>query len=551
MGSQIIKLNDKDSEVDEIILFSTPILYGFICGVGSFNHDLGIAGIALFAFIGSLISIFKNLSLFLGMLALGIASMIFPILGIVAVCVMVFLFFRRLTFLLQHINLIILGLGCYGLAFVLIYVAPLAMTLQDWRIPVAIGLLGTVAFYFALLMAKKMGYSAKVALEIMSLLPLLLIAFILPFLKLHIGIDHVGSDVSLPDHAMNVMPTAEAHAVGAGAIHPTHFESYPTPDHHPVVINGEKPLSVAGNINSPDIDAVQQHSFGSTNLTNGNFMNVQNGGQEIIQNTTGQTAATIQHFGNQDLIKDPLGQTVASVHQFGNQEIIQNTTGQTVATIQHFGNQDLIKDPLGQTVASAHQLGNQEIIQNSSGQTVASIQHFGNQDLIKDPLGQTVASVHQLGNQEIIQNTTGQAVFPVQHFGNHDLIKDPLSMPQGMVNHVGGQGSISTPDPYSISTDITSPVNHSTLPNQISTTGETQNIFLEKADSNITMPLANNLASSSNSAGLIGVSELSSVATESAGIATINGLGKVCNHCRVTNRRQAKYCNGCGILLPG
>jgi hypothetical protein len=424
---------------------------------------------------------------------------------------MVFLFFRRLTFLLQHINLIILGLGCYGLAFVLIYVAPLAMTLQDWRIPVAIGLLGTVAFYFALLMAKKMGYSAKVALEIMSLLPLLLIAFILPFLKLHIGIDHVGSDVSLPDHAMNVMPTAEAHAVGAGAIHPTHFESYPTPDHHPVVINGEKPLSVAGNINSPDIDAVQQHSFGSTNLTNGNFMNVQNGGQEIIQNTTGQTAATIQHFGNQDLIKDPLGQTVASVHQFGNQEIIQNTTGQTVATIQHFGNQDLIKDPLGQTVASAHQLGNQEIIQNSSGQTVASIQHFGNQD----------------------------------------LIKDPLSMPQGMVNHVGGQGSISTPDPYSISTDITSPVNHSTLPNQISTTGETQNIFLEKADSNITMPLANNLASSSNSAGLIGVSELSSVATESAGIAAINGLGKVCNHCRVTNRRQAKYCNGCGILLPG
>jgi hypothetical protein len=40
MGNQIIKLNDKDSEVDEIILFSTPILYGFICGVGSFNHDL-------------------------------------------------------------------------------------------------------------------------------------------------------------------------------------------------------------------------------------------------------------------------------------------------------------------------------------------------------------------------------------------------------------------------------------------------------------------------------------------------------------------------------
>ncbi len=472
MGSQIIELSDKDSEVDGIVRLFAPILYGFICGVGSYSHDLGIAGIALFALIGSLISIFKNLSLFLGMLALGIASIVFPPLGIVAVCVMVFLFFRRLSFLLQHIHLIILGLGCYGLAFVLIYAAPLEAAQQDWRVPVAIWLLGSVAFHLALLMAKKMGYSAKVALEIMSLLPLLLIAFILPFLKLHIGVDHVGPDVSLPDHAMNVMPTAEAHAVGAGAIQNPHFESHPTPAfshvaHQPVVINGEKPLPVMGNINSPNLDAVQQHSLGSTNWTNGNVMNGQIGGQDIIQNTTGQT--------------------------------------------------------------------------------VASVQHFGNQDLIKDPMGQTVASVHQLGNQEIIQNSSSQTVSPVQHFGNQDLIKDPLGMSQGMANHIGGQGAT---DPYTTSTDVTSPANHSTLPNQISTSGETPNIFSGKADPNITMASANNLASSSNSGGLIGAGELSSGATESAGLAAINGLGKVCNQCRATNRSQARYCNGCGVLLP-
>jgi hypothetical protein len=156
--------------------------------------------IGLIAF--CLITSFKLLKkMLLWMLVLGGFSFLFPFLAPIIFIIMVVFFILRIGYVITNWKPFLSGVFLYGLSGILITRSFIleerrAIYLEDTHFveAIVISFLGFLLLRSLLLMLYKNGYSSYAALGIMGSVPIIMISFILPFLKLHIGGDLYSAD---------------------------------------------------------------------------------------------------------------------------------------------------------------------------------------------------------------------------------------------------------------------------------------------------------------------------------------------------------------------
>jgi hypothetical protein len=335
--------------------------YGIVCGIGAHNPIVGFVCLALFALVGSLITIIKNLPILMLVMFIGAISVVFPPLGIIAFLFMVYLFIRRLSFLLHNLHLVLVGIANYALACGLFcFGAAMGPNISSFCI---MAVIGGLVFHSSLAWANRKGYSTEQTIEIMSVIPLLLISFILPFLKLHFGADHLSPDTTfthVPDTAPMVGAPVEAAALNSTAFHPVVTDMHPIPiDHAANALH----MTSFGDI---------PHPFVMGSLYSSNHIN----GGNLIQSTTNQMEASMHHYAGNDLIQNHLGQVTGRVMHQGNTDIIQNNLNQVTGMLVHNGNTVEIQNHLGQITGRVVLQGNENVIENSAGQITGRIIHM-------------------------------------------------------------------------------------------------------------------------------------------------------------------------------
>ncbi|MGM2818192.1 hypothetical protein [Bacillus cereus group sp. Bce001] len=259
-----------------ITLFPISLFLGYI-------HP-GLFGCGLFLFF--IITSFKLLKKMLFfMLILGIISVILPFLAPIIFIVMLVLFFMRIQFVLKNWRPFLAGLLVYGIAAILLARMSFDPTIDSLVYDsspskliesIVVSVLGFIGIRATLIWLYGHNYSSYAALGIMGSVPLIIISFILPFLKMHVGGDVYVAEPGVVDgHAVTgetVVHSSEAHiAKGTNVQHVqsyvrtapdgdvTNNLSYHGPDAKPV--NTEM-VAVKGHVRTaPDGDVTNNLSY--------------------------------------------------------------------------------------------------------------------------------------------------------------------------------------------------------------------------------------------------------------------------------------------------
>ncbi|SCM92576.1 Uncharacterized protein BWINRASL_00861 [Bacillus mycoides] len=211
-----------------ITLFPISLFLGYI-------HP-GLFGFGLFLFF--IITSFKLLKKMLFfMLILGIISVILPFLAPIIFIVMLVLFFMRIQFVLKNWRPFLAGLLVYGIAAILLArmsfdptIASLAYDSSPSKLmeSIIVSALGFIGLRATLIWLYGHNYSSYAALGIMGSVPLIIISFILPFLKMHVGGDVYVAEPGVVDgHAVTgetVVHSSDAHI--AKGTNVQHVQSY-------------------------------------------------------------------------------------------------------------------------------------------------------------------------------------------------------------------------------------------------------------------------------------------------------------------------------------
>ncbi|EJS73861.1 hypothetical protein, partial [Bacillus cereus] len=211
-----------------ITLFPISLFLGYI-------HP-GLFGLGLFLFF--IITSFKLLKKMLFfMLILGIISVILPFLAPIIFIVMLVLFFMRIQFVLKNWRPFLAGLLVYGIAAILLArmsFDPTSASLAYDSSPskliesIIVSGLGFIGIRTTLIWLYGHNYSSYAALGIMGSVPLIIISFILPFLKMHVGGDAYVAEPGMVDgHAVTgetVVHSSDAHITKGTNVQ--HVQSY-------------------------------------------------------------------------------------------------------------------------------------------------------------------------------------------------------------------------------------------------------------------------------------------------------------------------------------
>lgn len=389
---------------DKIHIISV-LAYAMICALGSLCPPIGVAFIALFALVGSFIAIIRNIPILMLVLLIGGLSVAIPPIGIVAFLIMVYLFIRRVGFLIHHWKLILLGIFAYSSAIGLVFLG----SLFNGNVLgiCAMGVIGGLIFHAVLNWANSNGYATEKAIEIMSIIPLLLISFILPFLKLHFGADHLNPDMNVA-HGVDTAPVTpavvDAAAMNTALIHPHGLNPNPTIGGN--VINGVHYTPVPATDMAPSVmtGTMQSHHLG-------------------VVDALGSTSSPIhpvfdQFLGRTEVIDNHLGQLTARVVHHGNTDILQNSMGREIGRFVHQENTTIVQDSTGQMVGRIIHDGNVDTIHDANDLLIGRITHSGNSDALHSPLGLQTGRVIHTGNHDVVQNMNGQTIYMIQHQSN-------------------------------------------------------------------------------------------------------------------------------------
>ncbi len=374
------------------------LAYAMICGLGSLCPPIGVAFIALFALVGTFIAIIRNIQILMLVLFIGGLSVAIPPIGIVAFLIMVYLFIRRVGFLIHHWKLILLGIVAYSMAMGVMYLGSLFN--GNVLAICAMGVIGGLIFHSVLHWANTNGYSAEKAIEIMSIIPLLLISIILPFLKLHFGADHLNPDMNVA-HGIDtpVAPSAVMDTVALNSAMLQHHNIDPTP----IVLDGShfQPVSSAAFGSDGVIETMQPHHFT---------------GIENIGSSSGAIHPVFDHIlGRSSVIDNQLGQLTARIIHNGNTDILQNQAGQNIGRLVHQGDTTIVQNSMTQTVGLIIHHGNMDTLQDMNGMMVGKITHTGNADVIQAPSGLQMGRIVHNGDLDVVQNVNGQALYTIHH----------------------------------------------------------------------------------------------------------------------------------------
>lgn len=169
-----------------IILFSAAVFLAYI------RPEWLWVGYGLFFLVTSIKMMWRMLVI---MLVAGLLVFAFPFLAPVVFVIMVILFIARIKYVFDHWRPITAGLFIYGTAIPLYFRSQtygFQIMNESWTEPVLVAVLCGLLLHFVLAGMYRSGYTPQSALGIMGNVPLIIISFILPFLKIHIPVgDHV------------------------------------------------------------------------------------------------------------------------------------------------------------------------------------------------------------------------------------------------------------------------------------------------------------------------------------------------------------------------
>ncbi len=179
-------------------------LYGSLCAIGALSPVAGAVLLTFFAFCASLRVLLRNGWLLALMAGAAAASTFFPPLGVLLALVAIYFLLRRIAFIFENIRVIGLGLLVYGVAVgAMLGADEAARAALEWTAVPALqdetvrhvlaglgaGALTSALMHDVLVTTYKRGYTTAKALEIMSMIPLLLLSLLLPLLKLHFSVE--------------------------------------------------------------------------------------------------------------------------------------------------------------------------------------------------------------------------------------------------------------------------------------------------------------------------------------------------------------------------
>lgn len=169
-----------------IILFTAAVFLGYV------TPEWLWIGYGLFFLMTSIKMVWRMLVI---MLFAGLLVFVFPFLAPVVFVIMVILFIARIKYVFDHWKPIVAGLFIYGTAIPLYYRSRaygFQLINESWIEPIIVAFVCGLLLHFVLAGMYRSGYTPQSALGIMGNVPLIIISFILPFLKIHIPVgDHV------------------------------------------------------------------------------------------------------------------------------------------------------------------------------------------------------------------------------------------------------------------------------------------------------------------------------------------------------------------------
>lgn len=184
------------SAEDDRLGFLAVLGFAAVCAVGAVDLVAGAVVLALFAAAGSIRKLRKNAWVTLVVVLGTVASRFYPEAAVVLAFVTIGFLVARGWFVVRNFRVVVLGLAAYALAIAsfLELVPRLRRTLAGDAIPPAFAALdpvrvgagvgfavGAVFMMLALLHAGRRGYPPARALEVMSILPMVLVGIVLPF----------------------------------------------------------------------------------------------------------------------------------------------------------------------------------------------------------------------------------------------------------------------------------------------------------------------------------------------------------------------------------
>lgn len=246
------------------------------------------------------------------MIILGLISVILPFLAPIIFIVMLVLFFMRIQFVIKNWRPFLAGLLIYGIAAILLTrmsFDPTSTLVYDSSFSklmesIIVSALGFIGIRTTLIWLYGHNYSSYTALGIMGSVPLIIISFILPFLKMHVGGDVYVAEPGVVDgHAVTgetVVHSSDAHITkGANLQHVqphvrtapdgdiTNNLSYHGPDAKPV---NPDTVAVKGYVRTaPDGDVTNNLSYHGPDAKT---VNVETQGNDYVKTSLDGDTAT-------------------------------------------------------------------------------------------------------------------------------------------------------------------------------------------------------------------------------------------------------------------
>ncbi|WML46693.1 hypothetical protein RCG23_13650 [Neobacillus sp. PS3-34] len=223
------------------------ILFPSILFLGFFHPVISAIGMVIFFLVTSF-RLLKTMLMY--MLILGGISALIPPLAPIILIIMIVLFIMRIGFVIKNWKPFVAGIFIYGSAGGII--AKISTEPYLWLSSyfstsvfleaLTVALIGCFVLRAILVWLYRQGYTSSSALGIMGSAPLIIISFILPFLKMHIGGDFFGHDAAFTD----------GHVMTGG--------DHIAPNGH-MLSNSDTvlPSSQSGAVNSSDLQHVQAH----------------------------------------------------------------------------------------------------------------------------------------------------------------------------------------------------------------------------------------------------------------------------------------------------
>ncbi|MCJ8007464.1 hypothetical protein ACFFF5_14295 [Lederbergia wuyishanensis] len=297
----------KTQQTKSALHWGAVSLYGTIIFLSYHNRWFLAFGFIIFLLATSLHMVWKML---IFMALVGIVLAVFPFLAPFAIILMIVLFIMRINYVKENWRPILIGLLVYGSIFPLFFMTQMYYGGIE---SLVVAVIGAALLHFSLNWLYTYGYSTKTALGIMGSVPLVILAFILPFLKMHIPapdvfVEPAADPVIFHPQDAKVLPSTE-HVAVHNSSEPLITRPLVTSqiESHPQIINHYVETPQSNPVIPFDIQPQSSNEIGTLKLHPNIF-----GGYDVVGADGMKTISTHSNIFNGQDVYDPSGHKLAS-----------------------------------------------------------------------------------------------------------------------------------------------------------------------------------------------------------------------------------------------